>query len=418
MINKATRHNKTIALVEWNWMGHHPSYAVQLALAISSAGMDVVPFCANPADFQKRLTSSDSQLLNNSGTIHPANQIQRADSRIRWPRCVIPIGQAINHFGILSKQLRRWNNRNSKRINQVFFCCIYDIDFEHFRYAEPLFRFPWAGLYFNSRFFRLPGTLTPYQARVSCPEKYFALPSCTGVAVTDPQAVQAMKERIGTQKRVVLFPDFTDLSLGCEPSPGKNFGLASKIRRFANGKPIISLVGHLQRTKGLLSFTRAACESSLQDITFFLGGEINWQEISEADKQWLLQTWEANPNIYSHFQRISSESVLNQVIAESDIVYAAYNDFPKSSNILTKAALLKRPVVVSEGHLMAELVRDYQLGEVVRDDDLANVCQTLHTMLEPGYLDQLSNRARWQDYADLQSANRLPQAFKQLLEIP
>lgn len=103
MINKATRHNKTIALVEWNWMGHHPSYAVQLALAISSAGMDVVPFCANPADFQKRLTSSDSQLLNNSGTIHPANQIQRADSRIRWPRCVIPIGQAINHFGILSK---------------------------------------------------------------------------------------------------------------------------------------------------------------------------------------------------------------------------------------------------------------------------------------------------------------------------
>jgi len=120
MINKATQHNKTIALVEWNWMGHHPSYAVQLALAISSAGMDVVPFCANPADFQKRLTSSDSQRLNNSGTIHPANQIQRADSRIRWPRCVIPIGQAINHFGILSKQLRRWNNRNSKRIDQVF----------------------------------------------------------------------------------------------------------------------------------------------------------------------------------------------------------------------------------------------------------------------------------------------------------
>jgi hypothetical protein len=226
-----------------------------------------------------------------------------------------------------------------------------------------------------------------------------------------------MKERIGTQKRVILFPDFTDLSLGCETSPSQNFSLASKIRRFSNGKPIISLVGHLQRTKGLLSFTRAACESSLQDITFFLGGEINWQEISEADKQWLLQTWEANPNIYSHFQRLSSESVLNQVIAESDIIYAAYNDFPKSSNILTKAALLKRPVVVSEGHLMAELVRDYQLGEVVRDDDLTNICQTLHTMLEPGYLDQLSQRARWQDYADLQSADRLPQAFQQLLAV-
>jgi len=122
MINKATQHNKTIALVEWNWMGHHPSYAVQLALAISSAGMDVVPFCANPADFQNRLNSSTEQSLKHSGKIHPANQIQRAGSRVKWPRRVIPIGQAINHFGILSKQLRRWNNRNSKRIDQVFFC--------------------------------------------------------------------------------------------------------------------------------------------------------------------------------------------------------------------------------------------------------------------------------------------------------
>ena len=66
---------------------------------------------------------------------------------------------------------------------------------------------------------------------------------------------------------------------------------------------------------------------------------------------------------------------------------------------------------------MAELVRDYQLGEVVRDDDLANICQTLLTMLESVYLYQLSKRARWQDDANLQSADRLPQAFQQLLGV-
>lgn len=416
MTNKAAQHNTTVALVEWHWMGHHPSYAVHLALAISNAGMDVVPFCANPADFQRRLNSSTDQSLKHSGKIHQAIQIQRAGSRIKWPRRLLPIGQAINHFGILGKQLRRWSQSNSRAIDQVFFCCIYDIDFEFFRYADPFFRFPWAGLYFNSRFFRLPGTRIPYQARISCPEKFFSLPSCTGVAVVDPQAVQAMQERIGANKRVILFPDFTDVSLDCATASTPS-SLASKIRSFANGKPIISLVGHLQRTKGLLSFTRAACDSSMQDITFFLGGEINWQEISEPDKQWLLQKWEEKPNIFTHFQRLSSEVVLNQVIVESDIIYTAYRDFPNSSNILTKAALLQRPVVVSEGHLMAELVRDYQLGEVVRDDDLANICQTLRTMLQPGYFNQLSQRARWQDYADLQSADRLPQAFQQLLAV-
>ena len=67
MTRKAAPNNTTIALVEWYWMGHHPSYAVHLALAISKAGMDVVPFCANPADFQRRLNSSTDQSLKHSG---------------------------------------------------------------------------------------------------------------------------------------------------------------------------------------------------------------------------------------------------------------------------------------------------------------------------------------------------------------
>jgi hypothetical protein len=403
----------TIALVEWHWMGHHPSYAVRFAHALAEAGMDVVPFCANPADFHKRLGSREASGGDHAGRIHSPHQIQRAPSRIKRPRRLQPVSQAINHFGILGKQLRQWCREHEGRIDQVFFCCIYDGDFAHFRYAERFFRFPWAGLYFNSRFFRMPGTLIPYQARLSCPEQFFGLPSCTGVAVVDPKAVPAIRERIGSEKKVVLFPDFTDIRLDSE-STGQPGSLARKIRSFGQGKPVISLVGHLQRTKGLHSFTKAACDSSLEAITFFLGGEINWQEISEDDKRWFLQTWESRPNIYCHLQRLSSEVVLNQVIAESDIIYAAYNDFPNSSNILTKAALLKRPVVVSDGHLMAELVREFQLGEVVQDDDHTNVCQTLLTMLQPDYLEQLSTRARWQDYHNLQSAARLPEAFQQL----
>ena len=120
MLRKAAQHNTTAALVEWYWMGHHPSYAVHLAIAISKAGIDVVPFCANPADFQRRLNSSTDQSLKHSGNIHQAIQIQRAGSRIKWPRRLLPIGQAINHFGILGKQLRRWSQSNSRAINQVF----------------------------------------------------------------------------------------------------------------------------------------------------------------------------------------------------------------------------------------------------------------------------------------------------------
>lgn len=406
----------TIAVIEWYWMGHHPSYAVRLALAISQAGFHVVPFCANPVDFQKRLAQADTGLPIRRGKIHAAIQIYKAGSRIRWPRRWQPLAQAINHFGILGKQLRGWSQRHRLTIDRVFFCCIYDRDFEYFSYAAPFFRFPWTGLYFNSRFFRLPGTAIPYQALVSCPEKFFACASCRGVAVVDPKAVPAMQERIGLAKQIILFPDFTDASLNS--AAGNNTdSLAAKIRAFAQGKPVISLVGHLQRTKGLLSFTKAAADLSLKDVVFFLGGEINWQEISPADQRWLLQTWESSQNIYCHLQRLSSETVLNEIIAQSDVVYTAYSDFPNSSNILTKAAILQRPVIVSEGHLMAELVRAYQLGEVVHDEDHTDVCTTLKKMLQEDYRKQLNQRARWQDYATVQSADRLPQAFQQLFQL-
>lgn len=42
---------------------------------------------------------------------------------------------------------------------------------------------------------------------------------------------------------------------------------AASYREIGNG--IINLLGELQRTKGLLSFTKAACESSMQVISFF-----------------------------------------------------------------------------------------------------------------------------------------------------
>ncbi len=53
------------------------------------------------------------------------------------------------------------------------------------------------------------------------------------------------------------------------------------------------------------------------------------------------------------------------MIDAADVVFCAFDDFPFSSNTLTKAAVFEKPVVVSEGYLMAERVRSYRTGEVV-----------------------------------------------------
>jgi glycosyltransferase involved in cell wall biosynthesis len=291
----------------------------------------------------------------------------------------------------------------------VLFAWIYDTDFRYFRYAQFLFGYPWVGLYFNSRFFRLPGTRIPYDGGFACPERFVSLPSCKGIAVADPWIVESMEALAGPGKRVVVFPDFTDTS------HDPDSGLALKIRALAGKRPIVSLVGHLQRTKGLVAFTAALQRPELSEAFFFLGGEVYWGEIDSSNRELLLKTWEDAPNLYCHLQYLSSESCLNAVINVSDVIFAAYSDFPNTSNIMTKAALLRKPVLVSEGHLMADLTRQYHLGEVLPEGDVDAIAGALQKMISDPYLAHAEENGRWLDFSQKYSADRLKLALQELL---
>jgi glycosyltransferase involved in cell wall biosynthesis len=66
---------------------------------------------------------------------------------------------------------------------------------------------------------------------------------------------------------------------------------------------------------------------------------------------------------------IDDEREFNAIMHASDILFAVYTDFPYSSNMLSKAANLRRPILVSDRYLMGELVRRYGIGIAVPEDD-------------------------------------------------
>jgi hypothetical protein len=107
---------------------------------------------------------------------------------------------------------------------------------------------------------------------------------------------------------------------------------------------------------------------------------------------------------------------MNAVIAESDVVFAAYKDFPNSSNVLTKAAFFHRPIVVSDGYLMAERVRRHNLGEVVPEGNLDSLVSAVTRMTAPGYYKNLCTNARWDEYAADHSLTRLRAVMRDLVE--
>jgi glycosyltransferase involved in cell wall biosynthesis len=398
-----------VALVDWNWMGHHPTYFTHFAAAIAEAGAEVVPFCADPADFAQRLAGLDLSkgVLDHVAHAQTVEGPRPSNFRpARWRG----IYEARKFFGGLGKQFRAWETKHGRKIDLVFFACIYDRQFEHFVRAERLFGFPWAGLYLHARSFRMPGSPVPYLGGLPCPERIFDSPSLRAAAVLDEGAAEPLGKIMGG-KPVLLFPDITVRGL---PPDNDQSGLARKIKDFAAGRPIVSLTGHLQWTKGIDVFTEAAAHPDMKGVFFFLGGEVNWGKISCTEKAKLHQAWEELPNLYAHLQHLP-EPTMNSIYAASDIVVAAYRSFPNSSNALTKAAVFERPIVVSDGYLMAERVRGFGLGEVIPEGDTEALVAALRRMLAPGYLEELRGRAHWKDYREAHSVGRLKNAMEEMV---
>lgn len=400
---------KTIALIDWNWAGHHPTYFTYFAAAMAEAGAEVVPFCPDPADFEQRL-DADKLSATTRCKIYASTKIFGPKPSVFRPLCWRRQYEALKFFWGHGRRLRRWQANHGRKIDMVFFACIYDRHFEHFRLAERVFGFPWSGLYLHARSFRMPGSPLPYQGGLPCPERILTMTSMESVGILDEGIVAEVRAMAGG-KPVHAFPDITVETLGKREAEG---GLDEKIKQFAAGRPIVSLAGHLQWTKGMDVFTEAARHPAMRDVFFFLAGSVNWNEIPPDERQSLQRQWARTPNILAHLQALPEEE-MNAVIAASDVVFAAYRSFPNSSNVLTKAAVFERPVLVSDGYLMAERVRDYGLGEVVPEGDTEAAVEALVRMLKPGYAGSLQSRARWSDYRERHSRARLSDVIREVV---
>jgi hypothetical protein len=405
--------SQIIALIDWRWAGHHPNYFVNYAVAMAKAGYRVIPFCNNPDDFTSRLSLKLAGLEDEGyggGIAEPAKLEQPMPSKMR-PARFRGIHDAWRRFGGLGKRLRLWEKSKGVKINLVFFACIYDKDFQHFDRVEKRFGFSWSGLYLHARSFRLPNSPVPYSSLIPCPEKIFSSSLMHSAAVIDEGAIKPMGNIAGG-KPIVLMPDFTDEHLPA--SEDNDSGLGHKIISFAQGRPIISLVGHLQQTKGIENFTAIARQEGMQDVVFFIGGELSWYGIDSSKRKELTEEWANSRNIFTHLLSLT-DAQMNAAMSASDIIYAAYLNFPNSSNIMTKAALLKKPMIVSDGYLMAERVHKYAMGEVVAEGNQDEIFNAIQLMLTDDYSDHLQSRARWEEYHAQHVVERLPECFERLL---
>ena len=234
---------------------------------------------------------------------------------------------------------------------------------------------PWAGLHVSASDLRDRGLRLEMEQRL----RMLSHPRCRGLAVLDEAAVNPLRS-LAPHVAIATLPDTADDSLA-EPSST----LARELERRAAGRKIVGLFGHLSEPKNLSLFLGLATAARNRDIFFVLAGQFEPLSVAPAVRRRLTAAavgkWE---NVWALPNRIPAESEFNRLLARVDAAFAVYRDFTRSSNILTKAALFRRPIVVAAGYCMADRVAAYGLGLVVDQDDAAGCESALRRLLDHG----------------------------------
>lgn len=157
-----------------------------------------------------------------------------------------------------------------------------------------------------------------------------------------------------------------------------------------------------------------ALDPANSDLCFAFIGELSPPGYGK-DEWDLISTLEDRcQNVYTRFERIQDEKIFNSYISVCDVVYAAYHNFADSSGILTKAAAFEKPIVVSDGYLMAERVRKYRLGEIIPEGDIRAAGNAIRMLLRQSKKDN-SYLPDWQGYCEEHSYDHLRKAFSKIL---
>lgn len=348
---KTTERLPSLYVVDPYLEGHHLLYLSKVAMA-----------AASKADVNLRVVTAGSGLM-----IHETPEMneaflslveQRSGRQFFFrSRFLSDVSLGISHWTSLAETLLA-----DGRINSVYPKGIFITWIDSFLgppvtswLVSWIIPFDWSGIYFHPRHLRNPqeasraGTL---KAK-----------SCKLVCILDENCGTKLEEEIN--RKVVIFPDFTDVRLP------DSTGLVDELIVKARGRKIIGLMGSLEPRKGVEDFVRWAHQSKESDEFFFvMVGYLYRFQFSEEFLALLDSFSKDDGSFYFKYDsRIESEQVFNAYVNTCDYIYIVYKDFPHSSNLLTKAAYFQKPVLSSDQGLLGQRVSQFGLGVCLTHSD-------------------------------------------------
>ena len=199
-------------------------------------------------------------------------------------------------------------------------------------------------------------------------EGYYQAPTYRGTCFLD-EATAHLYRKLLPQRQFAYLPDITETELPDTPEP-----IALEVRRLAGNRSIVFMGGSIGKQKNLARWWGLISRADPAKWFFVQIGRINRNNLTAEDESALDQMQSGAPrNLFILPEYLPDERAFNAVIAASDVLFAVYLDFARSSNMLSKAATFEKPILVADDHLMGERVRHYRIGLAVPARDSAAI---------------------------------------------
>lgn len=401
--------SKTIALFDNCRDGHHLTYLQLFAQMLLETGYRVLALCQESASLQQWIEKHSPE----------------AASRLSVFEVDIPLAPHLPVLGELPRTamvLAEWRYA-AKTIKKAAIKAAVQIDIVFFAwldsYLSPylvpaivdrLFPYQWSGLYFTPPHLLDGEKLIPIIRKPISTYSLVESNRCQGIALLHELEANRLKKQF-TTKPIEIFPDLTDEAL-----PEDGYEVVQRIRSQSKGRLVIGLIGGLTQRKGLMTLLQVAQTATDKDWFFVFAGRLYEHEIPDEEIAQIKGFIQSNPdNCLFYLERIPEESQFNAIIDACDILFAAYERFPYSSNLITKAAVFEKPIIVSEGYCMAERVKTFRMGMSIPEKDVSRCIDAIQKIsLDLHYPPDLA--ADFAGYRQIHSALRLRQAFSAILE--
>jgi glycosyltransferase involved in cell wall biosynthesis len=399
---------KTIALIDTLWGGHHQTYLKLFSRTLLELGHKVMVFCPHPEEISEWVAFNRPSL---AARLHTFVLREPDPSQFPIPRLRLTFN-ALARWRSAAAAIQDASRQLGTSPDLVFFAYI-DLQLWPYlahRAIEKIFPYNWSGLYFQPSHLRVRLQLLPIRRGIFNPDGVLKSSRSRSIAVLDEGIAKKLQTRID-DKPVIIFPDIAD-----ESPPDPDYNIAQQIIEKAGGRKIVGLLGSIGKRKGILTLLDMAQKSAKENWLFVFAGQLDESAFLPEDIEKIRSIIKQKyHNCFFYFDYIPDGPKFNALVNVCDVLFTAYNNFPHSSNILTKAAIFKKAVIVSQGYCMEERVDKFGLGLSIKEGDVQGGIEALQRLCNHSLTEATKIKPNFEDYCHQHSQQQLHLAFESIL---